>query len=633
MITQAERSNFLRQCWYTRRWKDGVGTLLLPLRTSLYQWRKDVLHSTRKNGSPDAGVLREEAPSFSGDVHPLFCDVDALDKSWVPLDGLFAEVDAQLKGTYRLAGGRCVAFDENTVEAREDVEDVHAYHRLYWALRYAEADAFGHPGASEALSRDLTGWLNDSVSASAIAHWPYTVAERIGSLSAILFWIGRSGNASLSVLVQPIKRQIWEDGARLSSTVEVGLGVHNHLLNDARGLFLAGAALAGECEQSSQWCEQAFSLWDEYFPKLVLEDGTFAEQSSHYHLLLCRTALEYWLACRRAGRPMPGGFETRIGSMFDLANNLLRRDGSLPRFGDNSPDRVISDLWGLLAAASHYGLLKNSPRHCAVTPLTIFYCGRNPVLAHATVAPIVRLFAKGGFGILRSAELGVELIAHGDGREGVGPHGDAGRGSYEIWWNGQVLVREPGSFFSSSNPEWRYYQGAEAQNVTSLDGLSPAIAKQDERFLARWYRPEGGDWQVAPGQTLEFRCDSFKRLDSDITLVRRWRFEFPDTLLFEETISGGKFVRFESRICLGDASWTSLEQKDSLRGGGLRWQGGDGSTVEMAVHPPENSAMRVSSCTFLPEYGVEKKGRVLILTGAQKLPCSWNVQWKFRKAS
>ena len=230
------------------------------------------------------------------------------------------------------------------------------------------------------------------------------------------------------------QRQIWKDAVLLAANVEFNLGCHNHLLNDARGLFLAGAALSGECEQAAPWVEQAFEIWDKYFPKLVFDDGALVEQSSHYHLLLCRTALEYYLACQRAERTLASGFESCIHSMFDLANELLRPDGSLPRFGDNSPDRTISDLWGLLAAAFHYGLLSDPPRHRAVTPLTLFYCGVYPVLPNPVQARNLRLFPKGGFAILRSADLNAELIAHGDGRNNVGTHGDAGRGTYELWW-------------------------------------------------------------------------------------------------------------------------------------------------------------------------------------------------------
>ena len=44
MISQAEQVNFLRQCWRTGHWKDGVGSVLSPLRLSLYQLRKEALH-------------------------------------------------------------------------------------------------------------------------------------------------------------------------------------------------------------------------------------------------------------------------------------------------------------------------------------------------------------------------------------------------------------------------------------------------------------------------------------------------------------------------------------------------------------------------------------------------------------
>jgi len=636
MVSQAERTNFMRQCWRTGRWKAGVGTLLLPLRLSFYQLRRDVLRPRRRNGDIRVRIgngAHDAMPAFSDRVYPIFCDIGSQDDSPpLHLDGLFAEVDAQLHGEYRLAGGRTGAVDAQSLETRGDVEDVHAYHRLYWALRYAEAAAFGHESAPEVLLRDLSQWLNGRSKDSAAALWPYTVAERIGSLTAASFWIRRSGAPEISSLIVAIKRQLWKDAIQLASNVEYGLGLHNHLLNDARGLFLAGAALA-DCEQAAEWRERAFAIWDEFFPQLVLEDGTFAEQSSHYHLLLCRTALEYWLACRRDHRSLPAGFESRIHSMFRLANQLLRPDGSLPRFGDNSPDRTISDLWGLLAAAYHYGLLQEPPRHTAVTPLTIFYCGLCPHVPEPQGTVGVQLFPQGGFAILRSTTLGAELVAHGDCRDGVGPHGDAGRGSYELWWNGHVLVCEPGSFFSSSDAKWHFYHCAEAQNVTSLDGLSPAITKQNERFLAPWYCPQGGVWKTLPGVAAEFRCEAFRRLHPDIVLSRTWRFEEPDTLLFDERIEGSTRVRFDSRVCLGNAAWGSLQHDEKSGFGKLEWQGADGSSASMTIAAPRNISMAIRGGTFLPEYGVEKEGRVLVLAGTQQLPCSWTVRWKFRKAS
>ncbi|MGA3294934.1 MAG: heparinase II/III family protein [Candidatus Acidiferrales bacterium] len=616
-----------------------MGTLLLPLRVSVYHWRRDILRSRKQDGHVAVGtaqVTQESTPAFSPEFQPIFCDASLSVEAPVDLESAFAEADAQLRGVYRFAGGRCSQFDSDTVEMCRDVEDVHAYHRLYWARRCAVAASFGHEGAQQALLGELPQWLDGRWENSAIASWPYTRAERIASLTMALFWIHRSAVPGLSSLVVPIKQQIWKDAVQLSSNVEFALGLHNHLLNNARGLFLAATALAPECEQAAEWREQAFDIWDKYFPQLVLEDGTFAEQSSHYHLLLCRTALEYSLACRRAGRAMPAGFEGRIRSMFDLANELLRADGSLPRFGDNSPDCAISDLWGLLAAAYYYGLLANPPRHRLITPLTLFYCGTAPEIPKPAPPVDRRLFCKGGFAILRSPALDAELVAHGDGRDGVGAHGDTGRGSYEFWWDGHVLVREPGSFFSSSDANWRAYQCADAQNVTSLDGLSPAITKQDEGFVARWYRAEGGTWEALADGGVQFRCEAFKRLRSDITLFRAWRFTDPGTLTLEERIEGSSRVQFESRICLGDAPWGPVEKPvdgDAPLLGRLRWHWGDGASAEMTITAPANLAIADRPCTFLPEYGVEKQGRSLLLSGFQQLPFSWTVQWKLRKAA
>ena len=59
-------------------------------------------------------------------------------------------------------------------------------------LRYAEAAAFGHAKAADALLSGLTLWLNSKNPESPVASWPYTIAERIASLSAILVWIRQS---------------------------------------------------------------------------------------------------------------------------------------------------------------------------------------------------------------------------------------------------------------------------------------------------------------------------------------------------------------------------------------------------------------------------------------------------------
>src|SRR6185436_13570014 len=153
-----------------------------------------------------------------------------------------------------------------------------------------------------------------------------------------------------------------------------------------------------------------------------------------YLLMNCRTALEYLIASRDHGRTLPPDLEDRLHLFFELGNELLRPDGSLPRFGNISPDHIIEDLWGFLTAAHRMGFLKSKPRHAAITPLTNYYDSSAPCQTESQNPEREVLYADGGWAFLRRPDLGVELVAHGDPRKRTYTHGDAGRGSFELWW-------------------------------------------------------------------------------------------------------------------------------------------------------------------------------------------------------
>lgn len=614
MVSRAEQKNFLSQCWQTGHWRDGINTLLLPLRVPAYRFRKSLL---RRRDAATVAAMLESPPDFNVEVRPLFSKRVAAFASIVPPQSVFTDVDRQLCGIYRLAGGRYHHVNPDAVQDLEDAEDRHAWDRLYWITRYSQGAAFGHARAGEGLSRDWLQWLRTQRK-HPVTMTAYTIAERIASLCESMYWLGNDER-----FISSFKRQIWKDARHLAANIEYGLGLHNHLLNDARGLWLASAALA-ECEFAGAWEQQAFQIWDEFFPKLVLEDGTFGEQSSHYHVLLCRTALEYWLASRKAGHDLPAGFETRLRHMCGLANDLLRPDGTLPRFGDSSPDRMIEDLWGLAAAMHHYGLLDEPPRHQAVTPLTLYYCGAVPDLPQEN-APCRRIYPQGGFAFLRSSTSRAELTVHGDPRARAFVHGDTGRGSFEIWWQGQVIVREPGSFFSSSDPKSRKYRSGMLQNVTCLNGLAPGISVEDQRNLADWYCQGSGTWKELLNQGIEFQCEGFRRLNSNTLLRRAWRFDPYGNLLLNEQVDGTARVCLESRLCLGDYSWGPLRWDKSSNSGALEANG----SVRLEIQASSEISAAIEQGSFIPEYGIEKTGLVLTLRGLKQLPFCWQARWTF----
>ena len=552
--------------------------------------------------------------SLGTEIHPVFAD-----STQVPLDELtgidqlFREVDEQAAGNFRLAGARRWRIDPDRLDTMLDREDRHSYHRLYWAVRYARAMAMGHPQAGAALHRDLKRWLSGARAGwSAMA--AYTVAERIASWAEILFW----AHDLSTDLISRIKRELWHDARHLHANIEYFLGTHNHLLNDARALYIAAESLP-ECQDAESWKSTAFDLWQGFFPALVRADGTFTEQSSHYHLLLCRTGLEYFIACRQSGRGVPEGFLRKLRGMFLLANDLLRPDGSLPRFGDNSPDHTVEDLWGVIAAAQSHDLLDAPARHRAITPLTIYYGAPPGPTIPSPPSQAIRLYHSGGFAFLRSPQ-GAELAVHADPAPEAHAHGDAGRGSFELWWRGQVIIREPGCFLSPFDQRSQWFRSAEAQNVTSLEGLAPAMTEEDQRRMSDWYWRECGEWSSLPDGSIRYTCNAFRRLRPDLKVSRTWSFDADGSLLLEERLDGAQGnVQFSSRVCLGDGHWGELHA-------GPRCARIERGSVRVVARFPEEVTASIENGAYTPEYGIEFPARVLVLSGRLNLPARWTLR-------
>lgn len=627
-VLTPERANFLLQCCKQRRFGDGARFLAHPIRVSLYRLKKQATASSAANEVDPPGNGPEMEP-LSTRIHSVFGGVAPAGVMVAGVARLFEEADAHAAGFVRLAGGVLRPWPGGGPAGFEEEEDRHAFHRLYWSVRLARACAFGHPAAGQALRDGLLQWFDSSTDSSRDA--VYTVAERIASLAEVLFWCSAAEAALEPRMILRIRQQVRRDARHLFQHCEFHLGIHNHLLNDARGLY-AASALLPECAEAGDWRCRAFGLWDRYFPLLVLPDGALAEQSSHYHLLLCRTVLEYVLASRAAFHDLPDGMADRIQAMFQLADDLVRADGSAPRFGDNSPDHSVEDLWGLLAAAYSHGLLREPPRHWLVTPLSLFYGVARGASPRPAPGRSSRLYPKGGFAFLSALDGEVQLAAHADPQPGSGVHGDSGRGSFELWRRGQVIIREPGCFLSRTSAHSAWYRSADAQNVTSIEGLAPAVSRDDQLRLPAWYWNKPSAWYCRADLALAFECGAFARLRPDLTLARSWSLDVDGNLTFEEWLRGAGSARLESRVFLGDGQWGSLRPL-----GGAVWElrrrPGGLQSVRLLFRLPPGVTPVVRETRFTPEYGVELPARAVVWAGAVPLPCRWTLRCEFSDAA
>jgi hypothetical protein len=527
-----------------------------------------------------------------------------------------------------LAGGSYHDLRNSNLADLEDHEDHHAYHRLYWAVRYAQAAVLGHRSAEEGLCRDLKTWLKQDWSSDLHIAYAYTTSERIASLTETLFWIRHGQLQEAEELIVSLKQIVFRDAVHLSENIEDRLGPHNHLLNNARALYLASRVLQSEPEANA-WAKQAFDLWDDYFPKLVMEDGSFTEATSFYLVMNCRTVLEYLLACRQQKKAVSPQLQERLELFVGLGNRLMRKDGTLPRFGNSSPDHTANDLWGIFSAAHHHGFLREAPRHRVVNLLTTYYCG-GALQYRDPAEPIFnRLYSSGGWFFSKSPSIDAELVVHADPRSRTDIHGDCGKGSFELWWDGLVIIRDPGNVsYSTAGRHW--YKSGAAQNVTCINGLAPGISGEYQRKLPVWYTEvQEGDWQEDEPGTFLFCARGLSRIGQPTKVSRHWKWETPYRLVMEEEIDCEQRAKLTSFLHLGSAPWKQLATRRFM----LQLPPTGNSevrSVSMVLDAPRAARVEVQSMRYAPEYGVEVGSNALIVKGRIVGITKWRVTWEFK---
>jgi hypothetical protein len=594
---------------------DALHLALLPARIAVYRWKR------RFRGGPPPRPLMPPV-----DHAPV--DVDAVIARAARPYRVELPPPRPDPNTFRAAGARRLPWPAPNILS-SDEQDPSAWHRLYWALEGIDAIA----------QTELVAWLDRAP--DALASHPYNTSERIRTIAELL---ATSSHQLEPALRERLVVRLRADAAWLARHVEYHLGVQNHLLNNARALYAAGALLAGEPE-AEQWVATARALWDEYWPKLILDDGVFAEQSTHYHVLLTRTLLEYITDAHTSGRALSPEMVEKGYAMAEVTNLLVRRDGTLPLFGHISPDHPTAWLRGIPLACARAGLLDAPPRDGANG-----YAGGASALArdaspagraggeahaptrlresgHAGPAPIasrpegwtVWLFRTGGLLVALHPARDLELAAHGDPRPHTACHGDTGRGTYEIWHRGRRVVVDGGVPTYEPCALRDRFHGAEGQNVVAVDHIAPAVLPHAGELLPSWYVESiaGGTWQ-ADAWSATFTWRGFGRCHPGLLWRRTWRWS-DDEIIVEDALegwSGDAFV--ETWLHFGEPVW---------RAGAGGTVFGPGCTVRYAGPPAFTPAL--GSMRHCTDYGAVVEAQGLHARARMRLPASWRYSFTF----
>ena len=512
-------------------------------------------------------------------------------------------ISSKHKDTYRAAGGKRVPWGETT----DDVQDDHAWHRLYWIL----------DSEKEPTIKNLRMWLNEEPDEVYIH--PYTVSERIHNLCEFL-----AQTPLQEDLLEALIKQVYHDANYLEQHFELRLGIHNHVLNNARALGVAACVFI-EDVKSLDWIAKITSLWEEYWPKLILEDGFFLEQSSYYHVLMTRTLLEYLACVRLWNLKLSSEFLSLSQKMCAITDLLIREDGSIPIFGDASPDMPIEWLRGLSVDCYNYGLLQQPPRDQSSG-----YSGgvgHTVDLSSLIKQKLPELKNRGGWrsntlansGLLfcRNDDLNLELSAFGILGPDLHGHHDAGQGSYEIWWCNRKIVVDGGVPFYGVSNEALFFKSAYGQNTIMLDGISPTPHTSDINQLPDWYTDKKmhGTWEHTDRQA-SYVWYGFSRYKNDLIWRRTWNWDGP-VILVTDSISGApKKVSFQSHLHFGDSEW-------HFRDNGCVESKG----CSLIIKSSDSTDTSLTKMSHSPNYGVVEDAQGVVVSGKVSLP--FELEWRF----
>lgn len=218
-----------------------------------------------------------------------------------------------------------------------DIEDIYSLHRFGWLL----TALLDHPSIK--MAEKAIHWIDDWITCMEERKnhpsWEsYSVAERLSNWPFILRMVQSLTPIPESIMAS-VEKAISDHIDHLISHVEFrGAYTNNHILNNARGLYIGGILLNDLSAVKS--ARKIFLEWTE---KMFSKEGMLKEHSSHYQYLMCQRYEQIFFLAQHIKDyefcVFLSGWLKKIKegtAFFDMVNS--KGEHCIPLIGDISPD-------------------------------------------------------------------------------------------------------------------------------------------------------------------------------------------------------------------------------------------------------------------------------------------------------
>jgi uncharacterized heparinase superfamily protein len=388
-----------------------------------------------------------------------------------------------------------------------DKEWLIAHHKFVWAPDLVHA--FRETGDETFLrtwARLVDSWLREmgtgfiaqsdaQVEAKRVEHWIASLGLLRGTE-----WRGVIDGALLRRMVERL-------GAEAVYISEHLKPVRNHRTFQLLSVFLVGA-LYPELDRAEELRSLGRDLLTENLLAEIHPDGVHIELSTHYHQLVCESAVAFAETARAAGVELDAALLERIHRALEFSLWLQWPDGTIPLIGDSD----VGDHRPLLARGA--ALFDDDRLRWGAT------------LGRKGTPPTQRsrAFASTGYAVLRDgwgrdpeSYAGRTHVLYDAALLGEGSHSHYDLFSFTLYCDGAPAIVDPGRFTYSSDPDengvdWRHhFKATAAHNTVTIDALDQT------RYLSRtkhgpdvvvedraWLLGERSDWIRARARSQEY---------------------------------------------------------------------------------------------------------------------------------
>jgi len=345
----------------------------------------------------------------------------------------------------------------------QDKEELFSLHRFNWALYLIENAPFR--SMPDWVLQQFFNWNDIMGSKKDHPAWEsYSLSERI--VNIILFCQVTYNNITdRNHKIKKLTEIIVPWAYHLIHHLEYkGASTNNHLLNNARALYILGALTNLDNVKSI-----GSKIILNEIPKQITKDGFLNEGSSHYHLLLTRSILEiYWSASFTHDNSMTRFIKPYADKMLNMCTFFnIGQSNEYPLVGDISPDFCVEWLNNL----PYYKELDNNK-------LLTGWAGTFPKIYHMLNPSFIKkintkelLLNNSGWFRLDRLESSVFMYVHPT-LNNLLPHAHNDLFSFCLYVDSKPIVIDTGRYDYSSNWKGRYGKTALAHSTLMVDDLS-----------------------------------------------------------------------------------------------------------------------------------------------------------------